>query len=460
MKSLYTKFIVTTFGIMVLSFFLAFFISNIYYQQYLKPENDEKNTHIASEMAKFIEENPDLDINGYLNNIAEVGYQLYLVSETGEELFFGEDFREKSLDEDVVKQVMAGEEYHGMRDFPKQTLVTGFFANELSNTIGVPIKYQNEEYALFMRPDIKLLFDEIHILFGVLFALTVVLSIIFVLIGANFLIRPVIKLSQATKKVAEGDYHFYNLPTKRKDEIGRLSSSFTEMAHQIEENERMRKDFISNISHDIGSPLSNIKGYASLLSDNHLSLKDKEYYLSIIKDETSRISVMTNQLLTLSSLDHEAHILKKKKYNASEQISALLHSYEWQLDSKQIMLSYSLPHGIELYADPALINMVWDNLLSNAVKYTQSGGTIEINLKTKDDLCNVTVSNTTEYSDKPLTDKVFERFYRIDSTRGHHIGGTGLGLAIVKDIVEIHNGSIKLEHNDGVVTFTIILPLK
>lgn len=459
MKSLYIKFVITTLGIMVLSFLIAFFISNVYYQQNLKPQNDAKNTQIATEIAEFIESTPSLDIDAYLNNISEIGYQLYIVSESGSESYYGADFRKTSLSEGIINSTLNGQIYHGMRDFPKETFVTGFFANELENTIGVPVHYENENYAVFIRPDIKLLFDEMHLLFGILFVMTVILSIIFVLAGAGFLIRPVTNLSKATKKVTEGEYHFKHLPVKRKDELGQLSRSFIEMVERIEENENMRKDFISNISHDIGAPLSNIKGYISLLSRKVITADEKEKYISVINEEATRISIMTKQLLVLSSLEHESHIMKNESFDVSVQIASLLQSYGWKLDEKEIMLGYALEPS-EIEADKTLLNMVWDNLLSNALKYTNAGGEIDIQLKNNDKYIVITVGDTGIGIDEKSKRRVFERFYRVDDVRGNNVEGTGLGLSIVKQIIEMHHGEIKVESSDSGTLFTVTIPRK
>lgn len=458
MRSLYTKFVVTTLGIMVLSFITAFLISNMYYQQYLKPQNDEKNTGIAMEIADFIENEPALDADRYLENISEIGYQIYMVSENGNQSFYGADFRETFLSTDVIESTIDGQIYHGMRDFPKETFVTGFFANELENTIGIPVVYQNERHAVFIRPDIKLLFDEMHLLFGILFILTIIFSILFVIVGTRFLVSPVTKLSKATEKVPEGKYHFDNLPVTRKDEIGHLSRNFADMAVRIEENERMRKDFISNVSHDIASPLSNIKGYVSLLERSDITEKDSKTFLSVINEEASRISEMSKQLLILSSLDHDSHIMTIETLNVSKQIESLLHKYEWRLNDKKMMLSYVLEPA-EIEADKALLNMVWDNILSNALKYTEAGGNIEITAGVDEGECFVTISDTGIGIDEKLKGKVFERFYRVDDARSNNVEGTGLGLAIVKDIIDMHKGDISVESDDGGTTFIIKLPL-
>ena len=446
---------------MMLSFLTAFFISNTYYQQYLKPENDAKNTQIAKEMATFIEGNPEVSINEYLENMAAVGYQLYLADDSSNGTFFGSEFREDALPNHVVENVLDGNIHHGMQEFPRETFVTGFFANELKNTIGVPLEYQGENYALFMRPEIEKLFNEMHLLFGWLFLLTIVLSIIFVLIGTKYMVRPVTRLSAATEALSKGSYDIGGLGTKRKDELGELTKSFAQMAERIRQTENMRKDFISNITHDINSPLSNIKGYSALLRNELDSDGKAQEYLSIINGESNRISAMTNQLLLLSSLDHEDHLLKKKIYDVGSQLRRLIHRYEWKINEDNLMLSHDI-QDVVIAGDETLLEAVWDNLLSNAIKYNSKFGEIGIELIEHEDDIEVSFRDTGIGMGEEAKQHIFERFYREDSSRSGKIQGSGLGLSIVQKVVQLHNGTISVESNKnghGTV-FRVVLPKK
>src|SRR5699024_8739399 len=245
--------------------------------------------------------------------------------------------------------VLAGEIYHGMANFEAEIFVTGFFANELSNTIGVPVQHDGNVYALFMRPDINLLFNEMHLLFGILFILTVLLSIVLVFISAHFLIKPVTKLSEATKLLASGDYSIHDLDTNRKDELGELSANFVSMSKQIAYNDKIQKDFISNISHDIQSPLSSIKGYNQLLN-KPLTAAERSEYTETVDFEIDRLSTMTEQPLVLSSIDHEDYMLRKEFYNLKEQLERLIKVYEWKINEKGLMLSHKL-QDTEIKAD-------------------------------------------------------------------------------------------------------------
>ncbi|HWI48439.1 MAG TPA: histidine kinase dimerization/phospho-acceptor domain-containing protein, partial [Rummeliibacillus sp.] len=323
MKSLYSKFVVISICIMFLSGVISFLISNTYYQQKLKPYNDEKNTKIALDIANFTDSHPDVNLKDYLNNIASVGYQLYLVDNSGNEQFFGSDYRVKDLPKNSISYVLQGHIYHGILNFPQETFVTGFFANELRNTIGVPLKHNGHEYALFLRPDIKLLFNEMHILFGILFALTFVLIIVFILISTKYLVKPITHLTNATHNLAAGNFNV-QLDIDRKDEIGKLANSFSNMAQQLEQTEDIRKEFISNVSHDIQSPLSNIKGYTNLLEKENLSSSQKAQYINVINGEINRLSSLTQQLLLLTSLDQTNNLVKPEHIELSRMIKELV----------------------------------------------------------------------------------------------------------------------------------------
>ncbi|MGE7623037.1 sensor histidine kinase [Viridibacillus sp. NPDC096237] len=459
MRSLYFKFIMLTIGIMLLSGVLSFFISNTYYQQKLKPFNDAKNTQIALDIAEFAEKHPTTDLKDYLENLSFIGYQLYLVDTSRKGTYFGADFRVKELPNSTIDQVLNNEIYHGLLHFPQETFVTGFFANELKNTIGVPLTHDNKQYALFLRPDIKLLFNEMHILFGWLFALTIILSILMVLISTKYLVKPITKLTKATNSLAEGKFNV-ELDINRSDELGKLANSFSHMANKLEQFDDIRKEFISNISHDIQSPLSNIKGYTNLLGKDELPSEDKEKYIAVINGEIERLSTLTKQLLLLSSLDQNEDIMKKKSFNVAEQIKELVRQYQWAIGEKGIMLSYSLP-DFEIVGDPLLLNTVWDNLLTNAIKYNKENGSIDIAIAKNDSSIIVTFQDKGIGLSEKEIDRIFDRFYRVDSSRTHSVEGSGLGLSIVSSIIKLHNGKIDVisEENKGTI-FSVTLPIQ
>lgn len=229
MKSLYSKFAVTTILIMFFSGILSFLLTNIYYQNKLKEQNDRKMIKIASEISEFLYSHDSINLGEYFYHLGSIGYQLYVTDGEKMNEFYGSSFRESKLSDKAVNQVLNGEEYHGIVHFPHKTFVTGFFANELRNTVGVPFEYKNKTYGLFLRPDIKLLFNEMHIMFGWIVAGTILISMIFVLISTKFLVNPIRKLNKATNLIAEGNFGI-KLAIHQQDEIGALAANFKKMA--------------------------------------------------------------------------------------------------------------------------------------------------------------------------------------------------------------------------------------
>ncbi|WP_240374858.1 sensor histidine kinase [Bacillus piscicola] len=459
MKSLYVKFTLTTISIMLASGVMAFLISNTYYQQVLKNENDEKNTKIAQEIATYAGNTKDLELHTYFEHIASVGYHVYVTNESLEGAYYGDPFRKEELSQDTVQNVLNGNIYHGMAEFPQETFVTGFFANELTNTIGVPFKYKDRQYALFIRPNIKLLFNEMHYLFAWLLGITIFLSIVFVLAGAKFLIQPITRLTKATQALSTGNFDIV-LDIDRKDEIGKLSISFNRMAEKLGQLDEMKNDFISSVSHDIQSPLSNINGYASLLEKETLSKQQRAQYLAVIRDETKRLSDMTEQLLLSTSLQHPEDIMHIQTVYLSVQLKEVIRMHQWASQEKGIMIHYSLPETT-VVGDASLLYTVWENLLTNALKYNKQNGTIYVAIEDGVDAVSVIFQDEGIGLEQEEAAHIFERFYRADTVRSRGVEGTGLGLAIAHTIVKLHDGKIEVKTAKGKgSTFEVVLPKK
>ncbi|MBI6864908.1 HAMP domain-containing sensor histidine kinase [Lysinibacillus fusiformis] len=440
MKTLYSKFVMTTLLVMIGSLCIGFLATNTYYHQVVKEKNDTKNVIIAQGIAQYIETAKPEDLNSYFMTLGEIGYQIYVT--TGEQgNFFGGEYRDKTLSESVVEHVLNGEVYHGMRDFPKETFMTGFFANELVNTIGVPFTYENKSYALFIRPDIRLLFSEVHTLLGGLMLAMIVLSLLAMLLFAKALIRPITKLTAATRQLAHEKFDTV-LDIDRNDELGQLATSFNIMTEKLQENDRVRKEFISNVSHDFQSPLLNIQGYVDLLKNPLLKERERQEYAAIIELETKRLSTLTKQLLLLTSLDQSTRIVKRERYRLDEQLKESVRKYRWQMEEAQLQITYKLEQVI-FNGDAGLLQNVWDNLLTNAIKYNIQGGQIHLYLQQKPASLEILVEDNGIGMTAAQLAKVYDRFYRADTSRTKQ--GTGLGLAIVKQIVELHGGTVHIE---------------
>lgn len=458
MKSLYGKFIEFTIIIMFGSFFITFLAINTFYHQHLKVSNDTKNTEIAQSVANFIETNESINLTDYLESQSKLGYKIYVVDETSHVSSFGAPFRQENLSEKSIQSVLEGNNYHGMRDLPKETFVTGFFSDEMANTVGVPFTHDGKKYALFLRPDIKILFTEAHYLLSGMFVGMAVISLLAMLIVAKKLIKPITELTEATKRVGEEEF-VYELNINRKDELGQLANSFQKMIHKLSENDRLRKEFISDVSHDFQTPLQNIKGYSELLADPALETKNRIHYTKIIQDETDRLSSLTKQLLLLTSLDQLSAPLHMTTYQLDEQLRQVVQRNRWGLEEKNLSLTLEL-ESKTIKADKAFLENVWENLLSNAIKYTKEQGEVKIKMDTSQlGSIFISIEDNGIGINKEHLPHIYERFYRADSARSSDIDGTGLGLSIVNQIISLHNGSISIQSTEGKGTrVTIQLP--
>ncbi|QCJ45234.1 HAMP domain-containing histidine kinase [Bacillus sp. S3] len=454
MKSLYSKFAFITIMIMVFSGLISFILSNSYYQVKLKEQNDEKITNFAFEIADFASKHPLISLEDYLDHIGAIGYQILLISQEGDKQYFGSSFRVKDLPIIISNNVLHGEVYHGVRQFPHKTFVTGFFANELKNSVGVPLSYQDKNYALFIRPDIKLMFNEMHVLFGWLLIISILLSILLVLIGTKYLVQPIRELNLATKEIADGNFSIM-LDIDRNDELGHLAANFMTMAQKLAKVDILRKELISNITHDIQSPLTNIKGYLNLLESNGKSDQEKQQYIDVVHAEVNRLSNMTKQLLLLSSIESKKDLMEVSTIDVAGQLKSVIHQYQWRVIDKGIMMSYSLPDA-SVKGDASLLYSVWENLLTNAIKYNSENGTIDIEVFDTESQVEVIIKDTGIGLTENEKERIFDRFYRADSSRARSVEGTGLGLSIVKSIIDMHHGEINLTSQKGKGTTIIV----
>nr|WP_239549259.1 HAMP domain-containing sensor histidine kinase [Scopulibacillus daqui] len=442
---------------MILSSVLAFLISNAYYQYSLKPYNDKKLTRMAEDVKTFYEKNQDVSLNHYLKNIGDLGYQIYLADSQGHGDFFGGSFRKKDLDPKIIQSVLDGHVYHGISQFPSKPFITGFFDNALINTIGVPITDGSHNYALFFRPNTELQFGELRIFFALILLLAILISMLFVLVSTRYIVKPIIKLTEATKQIAKGKYNI-QLNVKRRDEIGKLANHFSQMAKNLQQLEAMRQEFVSNVSHEIQSPLASIQGFSQTLQTKNLSEKQRQHYLAIIEDEARRMSHLSKQLLTLAALDKEESLLEKRTFDVAAQIKQVIFMTEWGWREKDLAIEMDLPQTL-IYADEQLMHQVWTNLILNSIKFTENGGSISLKLRSKDSKYHIEIKDTgigIAESDLP---HIFNRFYKADKARVRKEASSGLGLAITKKIIELHNGQIHVESQlDKGTTFHIFLP--
>ncbi|QOS97965.1 HAMP domain-containing histidine kinase [Brevibacterium sp. JNUCC-42] len=456
MKSLYVRLVLTFVLIVFISGTLGFLLANRYYQQNLRSYNEQKITRIGEEIISLYEQNPSQNLHIFLTRIANMNFQLYLVDEEGNGTLFGAPFKDHEIDPAISKRVLSGKVYRGISEEKHGLFVTGFFENTLKNSIGLPLRANEKTYAIFLRPNIEQQFGEVHILFGMLLATTFLLSILFILVFTRYLVKPIQRLTKATRKLAEGNYSI-KLDISRKDEIGDLATNFAQMTKSLKQLEEMRQEFVSNVSHEIQSPLTSIQGFSQAIRTGEISEEEKETYLEIIEQESRRLSSLSKQLLTLASLEKETNLYEPSVYRLDEQIRQVLLMLEQQWQEKRLEIDLELPETM-IYADQHLLSQVWINLISNSIKFTEPEGSIFVGIRYDKDI-TVTVNDTGIGISETELQNIFDRFYKGDTSRNRNSTGTGLGLAIVKKIVQVAGGSLHINSEPGEGTcITVKLP--
>ncbi len=264
---------------------------------------------------------------------------------------------------------------------------------------------------------------------------------------------------EALERIAKGDFHVRLNPTSEVNIIAReLASSVNQMASELGQMEHLRQEFISNVSHDIQSPLTSIRGFARALCDEDLDRETRHHYLTIVETEITRMSRMTDNMLRLVSLESERMQLTCAPYRLDKQIRALILACEPLWTSKAIEMDVALPE-IVISADEDLLGQVWSNLLHNSIKFTPVGGLVRVELRQRDSQIICGVVDTGIGISEEAQAHVFERFYKADQARERANTGSGLGLAIAQKIVDLHRGTITIASQPGVgTTVTVTLP--
>ncbi|MBF0385138.1 MAG: PAS domain S-box protein [Candidatus Omnitrophica bacterium] len=224
--------------------------------------------------------------------------------------------------------------------------------------------------------------------------------------------------------------------------------------------ENIRKEFIANVSHELKTPLTSIKGYVETLLDGAINDKENNRrFLEIMRGESDRLESLINDILSLSSIESKEMKPDKTAFELSQILRELLPSFEARLKGKSIILNNYIEKRLTVIADKKQLSQVFINLIDNAIKFNKNNGSIDI--KSRDMMTSIEISISDTGLGIPNKDitRIFERFYRVDKARSREMGGTGLGLSIVKHIIDGHNGTLRVESTEGLgSTFFFTLP--
>ena len=332
-------------------------------------------------------------------------------------------------------------------------------------TAGVPIILENDnDPSAFCYASTKATFLSglpvtfLHI-FLIAAGVMLIIIIIFVTFMSYSMSRPLKEMSFAAKKFAVGDFSV-RVEVTSDDEIGELATAFNYMADSLASSEGMRRSFISNVSHELKTPMTTIAGFIDGMLDGTIPPERHDHYMKIVSTEVKRLSRLVTSMLNLSRIDRGELKVNRQKFDMFSLIITILASYEQKIIARKLHIT-----GLENFrslvvdADPDLMYQVVYNLIENAVKFTNEGGSINFGVEETRYDVSVMISNTGPGIPPEDIRFVFDRFYKTDKSRSMDKKGMGLGLFIAKTIMRLHGGDIYVDSRvNELTTFTIRLP--
>jgi signal transduction histidine kinase len=288
------------------------------------------------------------------------------------------------------------------------------------------------------------------------------LALGFTYIVSKKLSSPLIQMEQATRRIAKGELETrVEIPSN--DEVGSLAKAVNDLAIDLQRYRDTRSEFLANVSHELRTPMTYLEGYAKVLKNEMVdSEEEKKKYLDIIYQESIRLSHLIHDLFELSKMEEGKISLHQEWLDIPELIRNIVLKVEPKANQKGLVLEADMPDRIPLlFADGLRMEQVVMNLVDNAIRYTEQG---EIRVKvlhqSGDHTLKVVIKDTGVGIPEGELSHVFERFYRVEKSRSREFGGTGLGLAIVKQLVELQDGTIRVESKvDQGTCFELTFPL-
>ncbi len=307
---------------------------------------------------------------------------------------------------------------------------------------------------------------------GYIGLVAVIIGIVAVLIVSRRFTKPIHEMANIAKRMSEMDFEI-KYPVKNKDEIGELGGSINTLSDKLQDTiselkrannelqsdiqkkikiDEMRKEFLSNVSHELKTPISLIQGYAEGLIENvNDDEENRNFYCEVIIDEANKMNQMVKRLLSLNELEFGNNQVNFERFDIVQLVNSVISSTEILLKQKNVILYFNEKEPIYVWADEYLIEQVVSNYLSNALNHVDGSNIIEIKLIPKEKVLRIAVFNTGDNIPKEELEKIWTKFYKIDKARTREYGGNGIGLSIVNAIMKTHNKECGvINHSAGV----------
>lgn len=473
-RRLFVKFILGYLAFGVIAYiFIVTFAQNITYKTTINTEATNlyrESTLIASDYAAdYYKASITLDaFQRHMEIISDyISGEIWIVDSFGNILINSED---SSIGKYAVDQKYVIIDNFDVTDFGNTYYTVGNFYSMFKEDVltvfsPITINYKNRGYVLIHKSTAEITKDTNRYSNIIFYASLILygLGFILYLFYSLTIFRPIKKITRVANTYAKGDFS-EEIDVHSNDEIGYLANTLNYMAKELDRLEEDQRKFVSNVSHDFRSPLTSIKGYINAMLDGTIPVEMQEKYLNIILFETERLNKLTQSLIDLNQFGHHGIRLDLADFDINNMIRMTIRTFEGKCIEKGLSFDLVLT-GKELFVngDMTKIQQVLYNLIDNATKFSNSNSSIKIETNIKNEKVFVSVKDKGIGIPADSIKKIWERFYKTDSSRGKDKKGTGLGLAIVKEIVQAHGEHINVISTAGVGTefiFTLPLSLK
>lgn len=460
-KSIFIKLFLTSLLILFVSFLLFAVIFNYLLHSVLFKNYQESIYYQRDQLTTYINEmsTKELDDETFYSSL-----ELSMYKEDQTSFIFGADGELKFLKNSRTELLPIIEEEYIFKALNKEEIVKKVKVEDRHMfIIALPMTIETVENPNHAMVVIFHGFDRdvnpIRLLNLAAIFITVLITGIIIFFASRKITAPLRELNENVLQFAKGDFS-REVSLNRKDEIGQLGESVNYMAKELASLEQLRRDFVANVSHDLRSPLTSIKGFLVAIQDGTIPEHRREHYLTIMRDETDRLIKLVNDLLDMTQLESNQITLMPENYNISEQLRRVIAKMEPNLSKHQIEIEFLEPGvDLEVLADADRMEQVLTNLIHNGIQFSPKGSRMEVILREKESKAIIIIKDYGKGISEADLPFIWKRFFKVDKARSNKMG-TGIGLSIVKHILDQHGVSITVDSNLGKgTTFTFSLPL-
>jgi signal transduction histidine kinase len=474
--SIYFRNFLTTAGIVLASFFILGSVFFVWSYRLVMSEKRETMMATANEVEKTISAfSWEWELEGFVVRITlsavsnTTGFDIIVVDTDGvviscsdSEIIICEHIG-KTVPQDVLSVLNAGS------SFSKNTNLGGVY-NEKRYVVGLPLTQEipgNKERIIgyvFLSSESETMAEIWRQFTGIFILISMIvlfLTFFISLITTKKQAEPINEMARAAHRFARGDFTVRVENPCRQDEIGELTDAFNTMADSLERSEKLRREFIANVSHELKTPMTIISGFSDGILDGTIPQESQRKYLEVISSETRRLSRLVRSMLDMSHIQStDAAVLLRSSFDISEVIRLALLSLGSKIDAKGLDVEAELPEEpVKTRGDKDSITQVVYNLIDNAIKFAEQGSVIKLSLWKQSGKAYVSVENRGETIPEEEMPLIFDRFHKTDRSRSENRDGVGLGLYIVKTILDNHNEDIFVTSVNGITKFVFTLTI-